>query len=602
MASGPTKLLPVNINQFERMTGLRRRDDSEQFTDLDFQTQSQLVYGSPGEHGQVLFANMTLFAPDGLQIVMMERFEGLTSAVDCQGNDGTLSLTFKSQDAFNYALKTWSTINDHEDHRFLMIANHAGCGPDDERQPYIISKITEKTDSWTTFLAAQPAPWEDVAGTYDLDFGKVYPTKNSKLKHRGIGDWLDDVKDTIGDVAEDVKDGVEKVGDGIADTVQGNADFSKSVSFPVNMLSPNEKHNIWEDPEGRFSLDCVNCYVQGSFQVTGHLSVKGWHLEDLSLDASPQNFNAQLGLEASVTATTKKLSQTLGYQKEIFSAAIPDAGIKVPGLFTLGAKISYNVGFNASIAGTAKFDFGLKSTLPNTAKAVLNIAGDGDSSATGFDGAVDPYFDINEISASLKIAVFSKPKISFGIDLTKVGKAEVGVAMKLPELSATVTTKYKPGGACPDDKKKTETGVDLALQAVISVDAEVDAAWGEDADTKLPKWSKSLWNKPFDVPWHPCFPFNIPELKPGGGDTSSATPKPSPAPTPQKKAAAGDGDGDGDNSTPDPQPGAAPEPEKTKPKTSSSSAAAPAKSSMPPATGGGGCKFKRENGRRMLVC
>ena len=80
---------------------------------------------------------MTLYAPDGLQMIMMERFEGLTSAVDCKGDDGTMSLTFKSKDAFEHALKTWTYINEKEEDKFLLIANHDGCGPDDQRQPYL---------------------------------------------------------------------------------------------------------------------------------------------------------------------------------------------------------------------------------------------------------------------------------------------------------------------------------------------------------------------------------------------------------------------------------------------------------------------------------
>ena len=70
-------------------------------------------------------------------MVMMERFEGLTSSVDCKGDDGLMSLTFASADAFNYALQQWQYINENDNGRFLLIANHDGCGPDDRRQPYL---------------------------------------------------------------------------------------------------------------------------------------------------------------------------------------------------------------------------------------------------------------------------------------------------------------------------------------------------------------------------------------------------------------------------------------------------------------------------------
>lgn len=79
---------------------------------------------------------MTLHAPEGLPIILMERFEGLTSAVDCKGDDGHMSLTFSSKKAYQYALKIWGKINEDDAKQFLLIANHDGCGPADERQPY----------------------------------------------------------------------------------------------------------------------------------------------------------------------------------------------------------------------------------------------------------------------------------------------------------------------------------------------------------------------------------------------------------------------------------------------------------------------------------
>ena len=93
------------------------------------------------ENGDLLLANMTLSAPDGMLTLMLELFDNLTSAIDCQGDDGSLSLTFNSQEAYDYALQTWSYINAHDDGKFLLITNHAGCGPDENRQSYMF--VTE---------------------------------------------------------------------------------------------------------------------------------------------------------------------------------------------------------------------------------------------------------------------------------------------------------------------------------------------------------------------------------------------------------------------------------------------------------------------------
>lgn len=81
-------------------------------------------------------ANMTMYAADDLPIVMMERFEGLTSSVDCQGHDGTLGLQFKSKEAYEKAITEWRYINDDTKREFLMITNHDSCGPAEQRQAY----------------------------------------------------------------------------------------------------------------------------------------------------------------------------------------------------------------------------------------------------------------------------------------------------------------------------------------------------------------------------------------------------------------------------------------------------------------------------------
>ncbi|KAG8526649.1 uncharacterized protein KY384_008078 [Bacidia gigantensis] len=490
--AGPKKMLPIRSNDFSHGSGLARRD-SEKFSDLDFQTQSQLIYGSPGENGQVLLANMTLYAPDGLQIVTMERFEPLTKSVDCNDDDGQMSLTFKSQDAFDYALKTWSTINDNDDKRFLLIANHDGCGPDDERQPYIVNKITEDKESLTTFLAAQPASWQDVAGTYDLDFGQAgsQSHENSRLKEKrflGIGNF---------------------------------GPYNPTGTFPVNLGEPNQNTNIASSDS--FKLDCTNCYVQGSFVITGHLAIKSWSLSDLSMDAAPSGFNANLGLQASVTASK---ALPIGYQKQLFNFPIPNAGIKIPGIFTLGATVSYDIGVNASVQGAAKFDFGLKATLPDSAKATLVLAGDAQSGASGFDGAVDPYFNVDEIDAGLTISVSSIPKITFGLDITKIGKADVGIGLSLPTLSATFDAGYNANGFCADDTTHTKTGINISTSATIAVDAEAELAFGSDESNDSPSWSKTLFSKTWPLPFTKCIGIVIPGL--GGAGSSSLPPTISP--------------------------------------------------------------------------
>ncbi|KAL8952231.1 MAG: hypothetical protein Q9222_001845 [Ikaeria aurantiellina] len=442
---------------------------------------------------------MTLYAPDGLPIVLMERFEGLTAAVDCKGDDGAMSLTFTSKQAYDYALKIWGYINEDDDKQFLLIANHDGCGKVDQRQPYKVSAVLEDVADLAIKMTTSVTRWSEVGGTYDLDFGKATPQPSTgRFKPRGF--W--------GDIVD--------VGKTVLEAAQGDADVSKSMTFDVNVGTPGQKTNIYTDEKGRFSIDCVDCYIKGSWHVQGHITVRNFVLQDLLLEAAPSNFLAKLGLEATVTSS--KSPDTLQESKEIFSAPIPGAGISVTGIFKLGATVSLDVGTSATFAGTATADFGLQASLPNGAKVVADINNPSGSSATGWQGSsLTPTFDVTKLSASITLAAFSQPKIAFGVELIEVGQVDVAVTMKLPEISSTLSASY---GVCPSSKSKT--GVKLENKATESLSLQIDLDLGDD-DSK-PSWSKTLldYSQPLG---DACFPLNIPGL--GTDSASSTTPKPS---------------------------------------------------------------------------
>lgn len=128
-------LQPLGINHYEATFGIQRRSIMRHF-DLEPKTQVELFYGEGNDDGTLAIANVTLDAPSGLPIVLLERFESLTEYVDCNGDDGHMSLTFKSQDAFRRALNAWSFVN-NGNQRFMVIANHDGCGARYQRQVYM---------------------------------------------------------------------------------------------------------------------------------------------------------------------------------------------------------------------------------------------------------------------------------------------------------------------------------------------------------------------------------------------------------------------------------------------------------------------------------
>lgn len=321
LGSGDTFLKPIKLDTFRSAANLHVRDAVD-FTRLDLASQAELIFGAPGDNGNILLANMTLYAPDGQQIVMMECFEGLTTAVDCNGDDGLMSLTFKSEDAFNAAVQKWSHINEKDEDSFLLIANHDGCGPEDQRQaytyispePYLIwgaanfvssiSKVTNDEAGLVTTLAAKKAPWSEIAGTFDMNFGSAIVTPGAirRLLARGFfddikdkagdlvdkagdfaGGFVDGAKDLGGDIADgagkaaggvvdgakdlagDIANGAGKaaggvvdgaqdavgaIGDAVSDVVEdiGNTKLDKEVTFDVTIGTPGQRFNVLKDP------------------------------------------------------------------------------------------------------------------------------------------------------------------------------------------------------------------------------------------------------------------------------------------------------------------------------------------------------------------
>ena len=221
----------------------------------------------------------------------------------------------------------------------------------------------------------------------------------------------------------------------------GDFSDSKSVTFNVDAGTPNQTTNIYTDSKGQLKLDCTNCFVSGAFDVTGHISTKDWKLQDLSLTAAPNNFLAALEMEATITASTSPAS--LQYQKQLFSQAIPGAGIGIDDIFSLGTTLIWNVGVTSSFSGSGTIDFGLTAGLPNSALLTADLVNFDSSSAVGFNGGdITPHFDVKDASASVTLGAYSQPELAFGVSLVKIGDADISVTVKLPDVEATLTAAY----------------------------------------------------------------------------------------------------------------------------------------------------------------
>lgn len=168
--------------------------------------------------------------------------------------------------------------------------------------------------------------------------------------------------------------------------------------------------------------------------------VEKFKIKDFVIESSPQDVKAELELEATVTASKELFS--IDESKELFAFGIPDAGIAVKNIFKLGATLSYSVGVSSTFNGEGVVDFGLAATLPNSAKVTAHTKGDGNT-AVGFDGgSFEPLFDVKSLSASIDLVAYSKAKILFGIEVTKIGKLDVAVTLQVPKVTTTLTAAF----------------------------------------------------------------------------------------------------------------------------------------------------------------
>ena len=133
--TGPAILKPV---RWDGLHKVNKREIEQDYSRFDLSPEAQMIYPAEAADGTgIMMANMTLFAPNGHPIVLMERFEGLTTAVDCSiVGDGFIGLMLRDQKGYDHAREAWDRINHGDDDEFILITDHEECSPGDGRKAY----------------------------------------------------------------------------------------------------------------------------------------------------------------------------------------------------------------------------------------------------------------------------------------------------------------------------------------------------------------------------------------------------------------------------------------------------------------------------------
>ena len=201
---------------------------------------------------------------------------------------------------------------------------------------------------------------------------------------------------------------------------------------------------------------------------------------------------------------------SLQFDKELFSAPVPEAGLSVTGIFSLGAVVSYGLGVSTTFKGSTSMTFGLSAALPDTAvvNAGYRKGSPSSGSATGFDGAqFDPNFKLTALAGGVTVAAYSQAEISFGVDINKWGRVEVDFALQLPKLEQSVWGAYSKfhsglpkytsdgqnanpqvdeSGLCSNEPGASKTGAQVTTDIAMQVNLNLIAKMGSDTTPNIP--------------------------------------------------------------------------------------------------------------------
>jgi hypothetical protein len=335
--------------------------------------------------------------------------------------DKDIVLVFKSKESFEYATKAWGWVNDEETHKFILIANHGGCAPEDQRQGYLINDVEYDFAKRTAHLRGEKTEWSEVAQNMDIIIGTT--EVNQDNTRRTWKRWELDSP-------------------------------VKSVIFKKNF-----KGNLLDEPGAKVDADTTfTGELQHSFVLSYRLGEPVKALAKLKLknfDATTK-FTAQVGLSSGPLAYMRLFSYL---EKPIWRT------IKIKNWFKLGFFWEQLFFFGlAGLEQRGSLKFGTTATLSDDAVVTIDLL--------KTDGAQDVKgwrLKTTDLPSNLDYdgkGVFSGGMawyIYLAFHIYKL-KLEAGIYAKLPDVLLFIDGTESKGSPCALKKKKG-TGVDLKVGA-----------------------------------------------------------------------------------------------------------------------------------------
>lgn len=97
------------------------------------------------------------------KVINMEIFGDELQTVDCTPPE--VFLGFKAKEAFEAAKQKWGWVDEKEEHHFVLVMNHAKCGPENQRKAYNVTSIHYDAENLKAIMKADHVEFKNAVHT-----------------------------------------------------------------------------------------------------------------------------------------------------------------------------------------------------------------------------------------------------------------------------------------------------------------------------------------------------------------------------------------------------------------------------------------------------
>lgn len=287
-------------------------------------------------------------------------------------------------------------------------------------------------------------------------------------------------------------------------------DIDSSIDIPFEHGTPEEEHLLFEDfstNPPQLKLTCTNCFTKGSFHTTGTVQTEFFIPKSVTLEVLPEDIQAEVEIKAELAQKSKDVDWAK-YELTLFEYPIPGAGIDIPGIFSLGAKIAFNIQGRVLMLGTATVYMGGTLTLDNGASLNMDLTDWENTEATDFNAHWDSDLRLGAASISAIALAGPQPALTLGIDVLESNGLEATLAFGTPTFNINATAGFDETGWCNETDPVT-SGFKVQSAANFDMVLSVTGELGGDEDTLF---ERKLVNIPLATFIDKC--WDVPELTP----------------------------------------------------------------------------------------